>query len=68
MKDWALEKTLDDQGNMIPTLIKIHEDGRRERMGNVDEFDELFAVCEERWDSNWDLPKLLVAIRESQID
>lgn len=48
----------------VPTLVKYHDDGRREEWGNVQDFDQLFDTCVSRWGSNWDLNKVCTAIRE----
>lgn len=50
------------------TLVKYHPDETREEWGTIDEFDELFDTCVERWGNNWDFNKVLIAIKESEID
>lgn len=52
----------------VPMIMLIHPDGRKESWGDVEDFDDLFKACHERWGGNWDLNKVCVAIKESEID
>jgi hypothetical protein len=67
---FELKKKEDSTGQLIDTLTKITEkDGKttEEDWGTVQDFDRLFNTCVAKWGSNWDLEKILVAIRESSI-
>ena len=70
--NFKLEKRPDENtGVEVDTLIKceISAEGTEmeETWGNVTEFNQLFDTCVARWGSNWDLNKVMTAIRESDI-
>lgn len=71
---FALEDVADSNGIVVPTLVKYtkikdsDQPETREEWGNVHDFDSLFNACVSRWGSNWNLEKVIVAIRESEID
>lgn len=69
MNIFTLEHRQDETGDIVPTLIKRDELGREiDEWCNVKELDQLFEACVSRWGKNWNLEKVMVAIRESQID
>ncbi len=71
---FSLEKIADgNTGGMIDNLVKhTMDDAAAEETSevwcSVQDLDILFSACTERWGDNWDLNKLVVAIKESQID
>lgn len=60
--------TLEKKTGSLGELIKTHDSGEREPWGTVEDFDQLFDACVKRWGKNWDLNKVCVSIRESNID
>lgn len=69
MPSFTLEKVADEgTGTMVDTVIKKHDDGTREEWCSVLDLDRLFDTCVSRWGKNWNLEKVLIAIRESEID
>lgn len=70
---FALEMVPNSVGVSVPTLVKYKQATRgapeeREEWCSVEDLDALFETCVARWGSNWNLEKVLVAIRESEID
>lgn len=73
MVQFKLERIEDTNGQPTDTLVKysqpgINEPVEREEWCTVPELDRLFAACVQRWSGNWDLEKVIIAIRESPID
>lgn len=65
---FKLEKVEDNTGTPVDTLVKYVEGKEGEPWINIQELDKLFDTCVARWSSNWDLEKVLTAIREAEFD
>jgi hypothetical protein len=63
-----------EEKNGIKVLIKLTLDKNtkevlhKETWGDMEDFDDLFQACFDRWESNWDLNKVMTAIRECDFD
>ncbi len=69
---FALEKIEDENtGQLIESIVQIKEiNGKTERdvWCSVLDLDRLFNTCVDRWGSNWNLEKVMTAIRDSEIN
>jgi hypothetical protein len=70
---FALEKEpKEGTGTLVDSVVKYTADevGKTERevWCSVDDLDSLFAACVDRWGKNWNLEKVVTAIKESEID
>jgi hypothetical protein len=70
---FKVEKVADENtGQEIDSLVQYKEtegkDPVKDVWCSVVDLDRLFNACVDRWDSNWNLEKVCVAIRESEID
>lgn len=70
--EFNLEKVKNHLGIELDTLVKYeHTEGKelvREEWCNVMDLDQIFNACVERWGSNWDLNKVITAIKEADFD
>ena len=72
--DFILEFKTDPTGKDVKCLYKLTLDKNskevlhKEAWGDMEDFDDLFEACFERWDTQWDLNKVITAIKESDID
>lgn len=64
---FKLDTRANDQGVVAPSIIR-EENGQEEYWCNTQELDSLFQACANRWGTNWDLNKLIVSVKESEID
>lgn len=59
-------------GTPVDTLVKVSKKdalpAEEETWCNVQELNALFNTCCERWGDNWDLNKVMTAIRECEFD
>jgi hypothetical protein len=64
----------EDLGQSELALVKttlspvVGEVPKKETWGTIAEFDRLFNACSERWQDGWDLDKVILAVKESEID
>lgn len=66
---FALEKKpCDRTGQEVDTIVKKVEGQPDEDWCSVVDLDQLFEACVARWGANWDLEKVKMAIRGSDID
>jgi hypothetical protein len=65
---FELRKKKDSLGYESDALIKIADDNTEEQWCTITDLDSLFNTCVDRWGDNWNLEKVTVAIRESEID
>lgn len=72
---FSLVKEADNRtGQKVDTLTRVETDDAGNVMATeawctVPELDTLFQTASDRWgDGNWDLNKILVAIREAEFD
>lgn len=66
--EYTLEKK-SDYGPGEPLCLVKKEAGKPDDvMASVEDLENLFDTCVRRWKGNWNLEKLLTAIRESEID
>lgn len=59
--------TLEKKKGSFGELFKTRDDGTKEAWGTIEDFDRLFDECVKKWGNNWDLNKVLIAIKESEI-
>lgn len=64
---FSLEPKADANGVEVPTLIKKVDGLPDEDWCSVQDLDRLFNACVQRWGSNWDLEKVMTAVRETEI-
>lgn len=71
---FALEKVDNSLGIPVDTVVKYTDRPvsigdtqvpEREEWCNVMELDRLFDACVAKWGSNWDLEKVITAVREA---
>ncbi len=74
---FALEKeTSPRTGALVDAVVKYshpnptlgQEPEEREVWCSVEELDRLFEAASKRWGRNWDLEKVLIAVREADFD
>jgi len=70
--EFKLEKVPDDNtGQLLDSIVQYKTEGGqtvRDVWCSVMELDRLFSACVDRWGGNWNLEKVIIAIRESDID
>jgi len=49
-------------------LVKNFASPDRDELCSVKDLEEFFDACRARWGSNWNLAKVMIVIRESEID
>lgn len=64
---FKLEDKENGVGIAVPTLIKC-QGTDQEEWCNVEDLDQLFNTCVQRWGKNWNLEKVLTAVKESEIN
>lgn len=70
---FKLEKIKDENtGQEIDSVVQYKEDEKgnieKDVLCSVLDLDRLFNTCVDRWGKNWNLEKVLIAIRESEIE
>lgn len=69
---FKLEKVTDEKtGTEVDTLVKYTEDNGKVTTDpwiDVISLDQFFDACVQKWGNNWDLNKVKIAIRESEIE
>ena len=65
---FKLEDIKNKSGIPVPTVVKYEEGKPSEEWVNVEDLDTLFDTCVDRWGNNWDLNKIMTAIRETEVD
>lgn len=71
---FKLEKVADENtGQEIDSVVQYKEQKEgeapiRDVWCSVVDLDRLFSTCVDRWGSNWNLEKVCIAIRESEIE
>jgi hypothetical protein len=69
---FKLEKVADENtGQELDSVVQYKENNgksEREVWCSVLDLDQLFSACVDRWGKNWNLEKVKLAIRESDID
>jgi hypothetical protein len=69
---FSLEKRPDRVGVLVDTIVRTEISlvgGKvEEEWGTIQDLDNLFQACRDRWEGAWDLNKVCTAIRESMID
>lgn len=72
MISFQIEDRPDSNGIRIPTVVKrvTEADGHSsdEEWCTIQDLDRLFDCCVGRWGSNWNLEKVMTAIRECEFD
>lgn len=70
---FKLEKVPNENtGQEIDSVVQYKQDEKggapeRDVWCSVVDLDRLFTACVDRWGKNWNLEKLMIAIRESEI-
>lgn len=68
MPSFAVKKMRDDNGQVLDSVVKTHDDGKEEVWCSIIDLDRLFDTCVARWGNNWDLEKVLTAIRGARFN
>lgn len=67
MISFSIQQKMDQTGTEVATLVK-EVDGACEDWCTIQELDRLFDSCHSRWGNNWNLEKLMLAVRECEFD
>ncbi len=66
--DFKLEKGFADSYTLVKVMKDDLNNEVRDELCTTLDLDQLFDVCVKRWGNNWNLEKVMVAIKESEID
>lgn len=54
--------------DMMDTVVQVTEGQPDDEWCTIQDLDQLFEACKQRWGSNWDLQKLKTCVAECEFD
>lgn len=66
--EYVIEKIANDETGVMEDCVVEHDRGNKDILCTILELNKLFDACTDRWGREWDLNKVITAIRECEFD